>query len=371
MQSIFSKIVVVGTLLILTACSGVDQNKLGADFSPSFATDEIQRFGKSDDISISAISNIIVTSDGFSLVTDGRAPAIYVFDQNGAFVGNIGDVGTEPGQFDVPPVVSIFENDSLLTFDRSLSRVTIFQRDGNTWVYSRDFEVSTQLADGYSINAIVKLQGLDGYVTTEQMNIDPSNPASLNAPVRYRIIYEQGQSIQDNYIQRTPQETVVDNSTGAPIVKVLPFGRNSFLRVEKGGDYYLGDWNDKLRIVHRNVKGEQIGEINLEVAERTISDADKLLDPRSADPAVAGQLPATHPAYVSFLVSDKGNYWINLGQINAESTYWVVVDPNSTVLGSTLLPATTRPVRIIDGKMYAANQGSSTEPEVVVLKVDF
>jgi hypothetical protein len=74
---------------------------------------------------------------------------------------------------------------------------------------------------------------------------------------------------------------------------------------------------------------------------------------------------------VSFLVSDKGNYWVNIGQINAESTYWVVLSPTSEELGSTLLPASIRPVRIVNGKMYAANQSSSVEPEVVVLKADF
>jgi len=358
-------------VFLLASCGAPDQNQLGSDFTPSFSIDEIQRFGKSDDISISAISNILITSDGFSLVTDGRAPAIYIFDQSGNFVGNVGDVGIEPGQFDVPPVVSLFENDSLLAFDRGLARATIFHREGNLWVYNRYVDITTQLADGYNINALVKLEGLNGYVTTEQLTVDPSVPETLNAPIRYRIIDESGQAIQDKYIQRTPQELISDNSSGVPVVKILPFGRNSFLRVEKGGDYYLGAWNDKLSIQHFNMAGEQLGGINLEVAERTITDEDKLLDPRSADPAVATQLPTNHPAYVSFLVSDKGNYWINLGQINAESTFWVVVDPNSNLLGSTLLPSTTRPVRILDGKMYSANQSSSTEPEVVVFKVDF
>jgi len=362
---------IISSILLLVSCSGSGQKKLGTDFTPSFSVEETQRFGKNDSISISAISNILVTRIGLSLVTDGRAPAIYVFDQNGDFVGNVGDVGTEPGQFDVPPVVSLFENDSLLAFDRSLSRATIFHREGNLWVYNRTFDVMTQVADGYSINALVKLEGLNGYVTTEQSNVDPSNPESLTTPIRYRIIDESGQAIQETYIERTPQELVSDASSGMPMIKVLPFGRNSFLRVEKGGDYYLGTWNDSLRIQHFNVNGESLGGIELEVAERAITAEDKLLDPRSADPALEGRLPATHPAYVSFLVSDKGNYWINLGQLNAESTYWVVVDPNSTILGSTLLPATTRPVRIIDGKLYAANQGSSTEPEVVVLKVEF
>ena len=371
MQSSLKNLFIIGVVLLFASCSGSGQKQLGTDFTPSFTVEETQRFGKNDSISISAISNILITGDGLSLVTDGRAPAIYVFDQNGDFIGNVGDVGTDPGQFDTPPVISLFENDSLLAFDRSLSRASIFHREGNLWVFNRFFEVATQLTDGYAIQALVKLEGLDGYVTTEQSMMDPSNPESLTMPIRYRIIDEQGQSIQDAYIQRKPQELVIDNSAGVPMIKVLPFGRNSFLRVEKGGDYYLGAWNDKLSIQYVSVKGEQIGGIELEVAERTITDDDKLLDPRSADPALTGKLPTTHPAYVSFLVSDKGNYWINLGQIDAESTYWVVVDPNSTVLGSTLLPATTRPVRIIDGKLYAANQGSRTEPEVVVLKVDF
>jgi hypothetical protein len=364
-------IILSSLILLMISCGTPGQNQLGSDFTPSFTTEEIQRYGKSDDVSISAISNILVTSDGLSLVTDGRAPAIYIFDQNGSLVGNVGEVGFEAGQFDVPPVISLFENDSLFTFDRSLARASIFHREGDLWLYSRDFQVSTQLEDGYTINAMVKLEGLDGYVTTEQMAMDPTNPETLTASIRYRIIDELGQAKQANYIQRKPQELVSDNSSGNPMIKILPFGRNSFLRVEKGGEYYLGAWNDKLSIQHFNVNNEQMGSIDLSVAERTITDDDKRLDPRSADPAIANLMPTTHPAYVSFLVSDKGNYWINLGQINAESTFWVVVDPASTVLGSTLLPATTRPVRIINGKMYAANQGSSTEPEVVVLKVDF
>jgi hypothetical protein len=364
--------VAVSAAFIFSACGSPGGSGIGSSFDTSFEMEQLASFGNSTDVMISSISNVQVASDGSAIVSDGRAPVIYVFDAEGGYQGTIGDIGQESGQFDSPPTVSLFENDSLFAFDRSMQRASIFARDGYTWTYVREFPVNMVTDDGYNVAALVKLEGLAGYVTTEvaapTMGADGQTEEQW---LRYRIIGEDGSVLNADYISRRNQQTITGDMNGAPATRVLPYGRNSFLRVEKGGDFYLGAWNDALKIDHFSADGTQLGGIEATVAERPVTDTDKTLDPRSADPRVAGKIPATHPAYVSFLVSDKGNYWVNIGQVDANSTYWVVVSPSSEILGSTLLPASIRPVRIMNGKMYAANQSSSVEPEVVVLKADF
>ncbi len=362
----------VSAAILLSSCGSPGGSGIGSSFEATFDMEQIDSFGNSTGVMISSISNIQVATDGTTIVTDGRAPVIYVFDAEGEYQGTVGDIGQDSGQFDSSPTVSLFENDSLFAFDRSMQRASIFARDGFAWTYVREFPVNMVTDDGHNIAALVKLEGLEGYVTTEvaapMMGADGQTQEQW---LRYRVIGEDGSVLDADYISRKNQQTVTGDMNGAPATRVLPFGRNSFLRVEKGGDFYLGAWNDALKIDHFSADGTPLGGIEATVAERPVTDTDKQLDPRTADPIVADKVPATHPAYVSFLVSDKGNYWVNIGQINAESTYWVVLSPASEVLGSTLLPASIRPVRIVGGKMYAANQSSSVEPEVVVLKADF
>lgn len=364
--------VAVSATFIFSSCGSPGGSGIGSSFDASFEMEQLANFGNSTDVMISSISNVQVASDGSAIVSDGRAPVIYVFDAEGVYQGTIGDIGRGPGEFDTPPTVTLFENDSLFAFDRGMQRASIFARDGLAWNFVRSFPINTQLEDGYNVGAVAKLDSVDGFITTEQMSFSPSSDLKPeDARFRYRVITEDGIELKSNFITRRIGEAVVESGADFVTMMVLPFGRNSFVRIEKGGDYYHGEWNDKLKIDHFAFDGTRLGGIDVTVAERAITDSDKTLDPRTSDPRVAGKIPATHPAYVSFLVSDIGNYWVNIGQIDANSTYWVVISPSSEILGSTLLPASIRPVRILNGKMYAANQSSSIEPEVVVLKADF
>jgi hypothetical protein len=362
----------IAAALLLSSCGSPSGSGIGSSFDATFTVKDINRFGSTDDAIISSISNILVASDGTTIVTDGRAPVVFVYDADGTFQGTVGDIGRGPGEFDTPPTVSLFENDSLFAFDRGLQRASIFARNGFSWNYVRSIPFNTQLEDGYDIGAIAKLIDVDGYITTDNVGFTAGTDRKPeDTYTRYRVIAEDGTELKSNYIKRRISEFVIESGSDFVTLRTLPFGRNSFVRIERGGNYYLGEWNDKLKIDHFAFDGTRLGGIDVPVAERTITDSDKTLDPRSAEPAVADKIPATHPAYVSFLVSDKGNYWVNIGQIDANNTYWVVISPDSEILGTTLLPASVRPVRIVDGKMYAANQSSSVEPEVVVLKVDF
>jgi len=355
---------------ILSSCSSPGGSGVGSNFEPTFTITETARFGNSEDVSISAISNIMVASDGTTLVSDGRSPAIYMFDAAGSYIGTVGNVGRGPGEFDAPPSIALFENDSLFVYDRSLMRATIFARNDTSWSYARDFVVTNADAGEYQLSSLVKLPAMDGYVTSEQIAVIPENLTNPSA-IRYRIVAEDGSVLKAEYASRSFPESVAAGDPGSVTVAVLPFGWSSFIRFENGGTYYLGAKSDKLVIDQFDVDGNRVGGIDVPVVERPITDADKQLDPRAANPVVSGQLPANHPAYVSFLVSDIGNYWVNIGQIDASSTYWVVVNPQSEVLGSTIMPATARPVRIVDGKMYVANQGSTAEPEVVIYDVEY
>jgi hypothetical protein len=185
---------------------------------------------------------------------------------------------------------------------------------------------------------------------------------------RYQLINETNEVTQGNLLTRRNQEWVIDNENGN---SVLPFGRNSFVRFDTNGIFYFGKWNDVLDIRQQKIDGTTLNTFTHPVKTRTITEDDKKLDPRTANPILQDKLPTTHPAYVAFVVSDKGNIWVNIGQIDAESTYWVVIDSNNTIVGSTLLPAKVRPARIVNGKLYAARQSSNTKPEIVVYETTF
>ncbi len=353
--------------LLLAQCSGFGQNEIGSTFEPSFELKEVQQFSLNDDMGFGSISNILVTSKGTILVSDGSGPMVYQFDNSGKYLGSIGDYGSEVGQFEGVPVVSLFENDSLLIWDRDLQKALIYSAQDTSWAFVREFTVNRFTQDGYMVNNVVKFEGWGGYLTheTKALSEETVNDTTFH---RYQRINEANEIIQPNLLTRRNQEWIIDNDNGN---SVLPFGRNSFVRFDKDGSYYVGKWNDQLDIRHLNIDGATLNTITQPVKTRNISEDDKKLDPRTANPNLQDKLPTTHPAYVAFVVSDKGNIWVNIGQINAESTYWVVIDAKNTVLGSTLLPAQDRPARIVNGKLYAARQSSNTKPEIVVYETSF
>src|SRR5690606_37257584 len=117
----------------------------------------------------------------------------------------------------------------------SMQRASIFARDGFTWTYVREVPVSMVTDDGYNVAALVKLEGLSGYVTTEVAAPTVGTDGQSDEQwLRYRIIGEDGSVINANYISRRNQETITGDMGGMPATRVLPFGRNSLLRVEKG-----------------------------------------------------------------------------------------------------------------------------------------
>lgn len=347
------------TLAVLAGCSGDPVTSL----TPTFTAEETARFGKGNpDLVISAIANIVTSSDGTILVADGRAPAVYNFSADGTYNGTVGDYGSEPGNYESAPAISLFENDSLFVWDRSLNRGTIYAKNAGGWEYARHFELSTDAGDGYAISGLSKVTGLEGYITVEAVPGMPSNDGSTDP--RYRIIRENGEVISASYLTRKNPELFIDPSRG--IVFQMPFGRSSLVRFDDGGEYYLAPWNDKLSIGHFSADGTRLGGIDVNVPVRNVTDADKQLNPQTADPAVAEQLPATHPAFVAFVVADNGNYWVNMGQVEAASTFWAVYSPTGDLLGTTKLPAAVRPARIVNGKIYAASQSSTSQPEIVI-----
>lgn len=364
LKSIFS----VGLVaVLLTQCNGIGKNEIGTSFEPSFELKQVQQFGLNDDMGIGSISNIFVTIKGHILVSDGSGPMIYHFDGEGNYLGSIGEFGSEVGQYEGVPVISLFENDSLLVWDRDMQKALLFSAQDTTWTFEREFTVNRFTQDGYMVNNVVKFEGWNGYLTheTKALSEETVNDSTFH---RYQLIDEANEVIQANLLTRRNQEWVIDNENGN---SVLPFGRNSFVRFDKDGVFYVGKWNDQLDILEQKIDGTTLKTFTHPVKARTVTEDDKKLDPRTANPILQDKLPSTHPAYVAFVVSDKGNIWVNIGQINAESTYWVVIDANNTIVGSTLLPAQVRPARIVNGKLYAARQSSNTKPEIVVYETTF
>ena len=88
------------------------------------------------------IGEVVFLPDGGLLVEDNRSAEIYVVDASGGVSRSIGGSGDGPGEFRNVTELSLLDGSAAAAFDRRLSRVTRFDRDGTllgSLALERDF----------------------------------------------------------------------------------------------------------------------------------------------------------------------------------------------------------------------------------------
>jgi hypothetical protein len=98
---------------------------------------------------------------------------------------------------------------------------------------------------------------------------------------------------------------------------------------------------DSLAVVSYALDGEHRREVSIpfESVPVTNEDADRVLKTYSDKrPMPRNKIPATKPAFESFLVDDEGRYWFGRPTANPDSTDWWVADPDENRVVTTRLP---------------------------------
>ena len=117
-------------------------------------------------------------SDGRIVVVDAEARRLLLFDDKGKLVKTLGRRGSGPGEFRYVTSVTVLPGDSLLTFDKSLRRLTVWHPEGG---YVRGMPVGGTSLESWPEDAWLWNRGS---IVVMQLSITPQDSIPPGAGVR-------------------------------------------------------------------------------------------------------------------------------------------------------------------------------------------
>lgn len=117
------------------------------------------------------VNNAKIDPAGGILVLDARPPALHRYAANGAWLGQIGREGQEPGEYRQPSDVAVLEDGRIVLWDPGLARLTVYSADGQP-------ETSHRLPNAMLSATRSMLTDRNGnvYVTAPDMQDGLANP---------------------------------------------------------------------------------------------------------------------------------------------------------------------------------------------------
>jgi len=144
--------ILVALLAGSSACADVENtdDESHLDALPVLEAEEVTRIGSFDDpdVGFTSIFGVDVDRGGAVYVMEASVPEIRVYDTNGQVVRRIGRRGEGPGEFKSAPEFGV-RGDTVWAVDRSIVRITLFDRQGNVLSTGRTDGVAVPLPLGY------------------------------------------------------------------------------------------------------------------------------------------------------------------------------------------------------------------------------
>lgn len=351
--------------VLLSACSGTSSDtqtslfSVDEPFESTFQTSELLRFGTNPEAPVfSFVSDVRVTADGTIIVADQQARAVYAFDGDGTFRGQIGESGRGPGEYEGPPHISLFDNDSLLIYDPVQYRAAIFSASGGEWKYIRDYAPNTKADEQRSLRSIIKIPGLEGFITVETSITMEGGKAE---PGKNVYMYRKPDGAVSHRIlpDLAPRETSIQMSENAISVIIPPFHRQSLVSFLANGVSVAAPWTENLHIAIYNANGDSIAGFAIPFKNKTLTSAD-ISDAESYSATEFQH--KTHPAITEMFVTEDQQIWLNFGMLSADSSYWGVFRPDGSLIGKTKFHREISIKRILRNRIYATDtQRGDTE----------
>lgn len=319
--------------------------------------------GEDEDLILVSVSQIEFASDGTMLIQDPMAKKIHVYSADGAYLHAFGGEGDGPGEFQQPNRLNIWENDSVFIADRRLMRGSVFARKGNNWTIQRSFILPKLPVDFQNLQSVYKFSGMNGYVAEYSQSFSPG--PEVERTDSFLIGFdENGEFADHKWITYSQPEYIITRSGRSVSVSVKPFHRMALLQTQPDRSYYLAPWTEHLHIVHFNADGDSIGGIHIPTQTRQVTTEDLAISYTHASDDILQNAAETHPAFLGFMISDRGNYFVRMAQIDKDNHLWVVFDKDGIQRDVFKLSSSAGILKIRDGKIYARFSDSGAEPHI-------
>lgn len=356
---------------LLTACATRVQDDANDSASSGPSLSELFRIGDEsmgDTILFGDIGELVaVDRSGRIFVGEAQDPKIYVFSAGGELLQTVGQRGRGPGEFERLESILAGPGDTLYVFDSGLERLTAFNPDDLELAY--DFGVS-----GDSLGWPYWLVGVldTGFLITYAWSVSPGDDLEGRRMHVLRVGWT-GQVQPPSVFNLPATEWLMSGEGEDRFATSMPFGRDPVFRTGPGSTLYAG-WTESVDIAVSAPDGTPGLAISYPLPpipltrseiEQSVEDAFDWY----RDAILGADLPATKPAYETFIVDDRARVWVKTTPpARADSAArWLVLDEESQLLGQVELPVDTD-LRVIQGKrVYATAYGE--QPTVIVYEL--
>jgi hypothetical protein len=289
--------------------------------------------------------------DGRIVIADAGSGELRFFDDQGAYLLTSGGKGSGPGEFEGLGWLRPYPGDSLLAYDYSLVRVSIFDSEGE---FGRSFQIQPMGEMGFVI-------GTDAFSDGTVLARSPLIFAGgfgdgMSRKPEVFHTYSNTGELADSIGEFPGPDQFIRTGSGSGnrfvAVTTPPFGRMP-ARAVHGTQFFFGS-GDSYEIECHEKTGELVRLIRLDRPSRRVTEADlerfierrlQELDEGENEQEARQRLeampvPETMPVYEDLVVDAAGNLWVRDYQLDGDApSEWVVFDGSGRMLGSVTTPA--------------------------------
>lgn len=323
------------------------------------------------DLFLTSISDVEVDSRGRVFLVDRLEGGITVLTPELGLLATVGREGEGPGEFESRQV-QILPGDTLLVYDFSLGRITLFDPDNLDVVSTMPHP---NLEQG-TVNTLWKLPGQGRFFALDR---PPYRAGAGEAADRGRTevllaFDESADVVADTLATVAGSEMLVLRREGFMGVRSHPFGRRSLVGL-------LGDD----RIVYANS-----GALDVTVLDFTGTTVDSFSYPMPPIPVTSAELraeveemsepmadllrtgaPYTWPALAGLMTDHEERIWIGIRGPGGSSRWeWAAFAPDGTHAGSILLPGGHLLQVVRDNRVYVVSHDESDVPSVRAYRLE-
>lgn len=322
------------------------------------------------DAAFTAIDALDVDSHGVIYVPDMYQTRITVLDPSAKMMRTFGRRGSGPGEFRSIRGVQVIAGDSLLAYDPTLGRLTVFAPGSDQAAYSVSLAGKLSGPMPFEVRRTADNSALFTLFRPQFQFVAGADFSTRKD--RVRLLALDGMPQRDLLEFPSRSFLVAENS-----VMPHPFGHEGFALLDSGNHLHF-IWSDSLGVARYDLEGRRTGGFSLPYTAPQLTPDDhrdalaaipEQVRARFA-PTLRDSLPSRWPAVRSAMLDDRDRIWVALGASARQPTEWAAFSVDGAYLGSMLVPAGSEVRRIrADGRVYASRNDEDDVPHVVIYQL--
>ncbi|MEX2362208.1 MAG: 6-bladed beta-propeller [Balneolaceae bacterium] len=282
-------------------------------------------------------------------IADVFTPAVLILEKQEndlVVINQLGRDGKGPGEFVEINALQIMPDNNLMTYDRNLGRVTVFNLEMEKMEYTFSLRSASFPMNFYAAG----VQQPIFYARAEPYFSD-SDATDMKRTIQMQKYDAEGNLLNDSVLVKPSNDAFIFQDRGSMAVNPEPvWGNKSIFRFYREYIYYA--WGDNSSVEVYSANGEKLPSISLNLPRLPITNDDRkraldfeafMMDKRkrTIKDEFLKKMPDDYwPWLQDFFVDDKERFWIGMPHHLKENTRnWRIHDMKGNFIDEVTLPA--------------------------------